>query len=99
MNELIAGLSSTGIGCSIGGTTVNNISYTDDMVLLCPAISALVRLLKICEEYAMPHGLKYNTKKSELLVFNAGNNPRGKNLIPLSLRSSCVGLLYQSVAV
>lgn len=73
MDELIARLSSTGIGCSVGGTTVNNISYADDMVLLCPAISALVRLLNICEEYAMTHGLKYNTKKSELLVFKAGN--------------------------
>ncbi|XP_063367778.1 uncharacterized protein LOC134656202 [Cydia amplana] len=72
MDELIARLSSTGIGCSIGGTIVNNISYADDMVLLCPAISALVKLLKICEEYAVAHGLMYNTKKSELLVFNAG---------------------------
>ncbi|XP_063544833.1 uncharacterized protein LOC134753002 [Cydia strobilella] len=52
---------------------VNNISYADDMVLLCPSISALVKLLKICEEYARTHGLRYNTSKSELLVFKAGS--------------------------
>ncbi|XP_026323250.1 uncharacterized protein LOC113232691 [Hyposmocoma kahamanoa] len=73
MDELIAGLSSTGIGCSIGGTMLNNISYADDMVLLCPSISALVKLLRVCEEYAVAHGLRYNTSKSELLVFKAGN--------------------------
>jgi exonuclease III len=73
MDELIDGLSSTGIGCSIGGTMVNNISYADDMVLLCPSTSALVKLLRVCEEYAVIHGLRYNTSKSELLVFKAGN--------------------------
>lgn len=31
MGELIARLSSTGIGYSIGGTTVNKISYADNM--------------------------------------------------------------------
>ncbi|XP_048479057.1 uncharacterized protein LOC125488972 [Plutella xylostella] len=42
------------------------------MVLLCPSISALMKLLSICESYAEAHGLRYNAKKSELLVFKAG---------------------------
>ncbi|XP_047990777.1 uncharacterized protein LOC125229884 [Leguminivora glycinivorella] len=84
MDELIAGLSSTNIGCSVGGTTVNNISYADDMVLLCPSVSALVKLLEICEEYAVAHGLRYNTSKSELLVFKAGNKAFDE-LPPVSL--------------
>ncbi|XP_063381246.1 uncharacterized protein LOC134667759 [Cydia fagiglandana] len=84
MDELIAGLSGTKIGCSIGGTTVNNISYADDMVLLCPSVSALVKLLKVCEDYAVAHGLRYNTSKSELLVFKAGNKAFDE-LPPVSL--------------
>ncbi|KAL0832945.1 hypothetical protein ABMA28_001080 [Loxostege sticticalis] len=73
MNKLIVGLSSAGVGCSVDGTFVNNISYADDMVLLCPSISALNKLIGICERYAGAHGLRYNTVKSELLVFKAKN--------------------------
>ncbi|XP_026315233.1 uncharacterized protein LOC113226724 [Hyposmocoma kahamanoa] len=42
------------------------------MVLLSPSVGALRRLLKICEQYAVAHGLRYNAKISELLVFKAG---------------------------
>lgn len=72
MNKLIVELSRTNIGCHIDGICVNNISYADDMVLLSPTIGALRRLLLICERYAEAHGLRYNAKKSELLVFKAG---------------------------
>uniref|UniRef100_A0A2A4K2S2 Reverse transcriptase domain-containing protein n=1 Tax=Heliothis virescens TaxID=7102 RepID=A0A2A4K2S2_HELVI len=44
------------------------------MVLLSPSIGALRHLLEICERYAVAQGLKYNAKKSELLVFRS----RGK---------------------
>ncbi|XP_047036439.1 uncharacterized protein LOC124642170 [Helicoverpa zea] len=42
------------------------------MVLLSPSISALRRLIKVCECYAEAHGLRYNTSKSELMVFKSG---------------------------
>ncbi|KAL0882048.1 hypothetical protein ABMA27_000629 [Loxostege sticticalis] len=44
------------------------------MVLLCPTANGLCKLLTICEEYAAEHGLVYNVKKSEMMVFRA----RGK---------------------
>jgi hypothetical protein len=72
MNRLIGELSGTGIGCHIDGVCVNNLSYADDMVLLSPSICALRRLLRICEEYVVAQGLRYNAKKSEVLVFKAG---------------------------
>ncbi|XP_063822191.1 uncharacterized protein LOC135072166 [Ostrinia nubilalis] len=43
------------------------------MVLLCPSISALKKLISICERYVEAHGLRYNVAKSELLVFRAKN--------------------------
>ncbi|KAJ8736642.1 hypothetical protein PYW08_007298 [Mythimna loreyi] len=73
INELIEGLSSTSVGCTIDGTCINNISYADDMVLLSPSISGLRKLVGMCEEYAVTHGLRYNAKKSELLVFQPRN--------------------------
>lgn len=73
MNGLIEELNSTNVGCHIDGVCVNNISYADDMVLLSPSIGALQRLLRICETYAESHGLRYNSSKSEFLIFKAGS--------------------------
>ncbi|XP_063391336.1 uncharacterized protein LOC134676881 [Cydia fagiglandana] len=72
MNRLIEELSNTSVGCSVDGVCINNISYADDMVLLSPSISALQKMLHICESYAEVHGLKYNADKSEFMVFKAG---------------------------
>ena len=65
MNQLIEELSSTKVGCSVDGVA-------DDMVLLSPSLSAMRRLLNICETYAEAHGLRYNPKKSEYMIFKAG---------------------------
>ncbi|XP_059055935.1 uncharacterized protein LOC131849827 [Achroia grisella] len=75
INSLIAELSSMHAGCYIDGIAVNNLSYADDMVLLSPSISALRKMLNVCEQYTMKHGLKYNTNKSEFMFFGLG----GKN--------------------
>ncbi|CAK1600405.1 unnamed protein product [Parnassius mnemosyne] len=73
MTQLIEELSRTKVGCHIDGVCINNISYADDMVLLSPSIGALKRLIKICESYAAAHGLKYNTQKSEIMIFKSGS--------------------------
>ncbi|KAL0881850.1 hypothetical protein ABMA27_001625 [Loxostege sticticalis] len=77
VNRLIVELSNTGVGCSIDGHCINSISYADDMVLLSPSIAGLRRLIGVCEEYALSHGLLYNTKKGELLIFQARNRKLG----------------------
>ncbi|KAI8427626.1 hypothetical protein MSG28_002111 [Choristoneura fumiferana] len=71
INQLLEELSSMHVGCHIDGTCVNNISYADDMVLLGPSISSIRKLVEVCERYAEKTGLKYNSKKSEVLVFKA----------------------------
>ncbi|CAK1598306.1 unnamed protein product [Parnassius mnemosyne] len=43
------------------------------MVLLAPSVSALRALLGVCEKFAVSHGLQYNTKKSQFMVFKAGS--------------------------
>ncbi|CAH2228156.1 jg12486 [Pararge aegeria aegeria] len=51
------------------------------MVLLSPSINGIRKLLHICEEYELyyemrrNHGLKYNVRKSEMVVFRAGKGP------------------------
>ncbi|RVE41399.1 hypothetical protein evm_013952 [Chilo suppressalis] len=84
VDQLVRELSGMHAGCSIDGVNVNNISYANDMVLLSPSISALRSLLHVCETYAKVHGLKYNTTKSEIMVFTAGNNSP-QNVPPVRL--------------
>jgi exonuclease III len=74
VNDLIGELGGARVGCHVDGVCVNNISYADDMVLLSASICGLRRLVSICEEYATSHGLAYNVKKSQVMVFGAGSH-------------------------
>jgi hypothetical protein len=73
INGLIEELCRAHVGCHLGNICVNNISYADDMVLLAPSVGALRKLLNICEKYTSSHGLLYNIKKSQYMIFKAGN--------------------------
>jgi exonuclease III len=87
MNELIDELSGIRVGCYIDGVSVNNISYADDMVLLSASVCGLRRLITICEAYAESHGLVYNVKKSQTMVFEVGS--RQLNNLPPVLLNKC----------
>jgi hypothetical protein len=80
VDQLVRELSGMRVGCHIGNVCVNNISYADDMVLLAPSVSALRALLGVCENFAVSHGLLYNVKKSQYMVFGAGS--RCPNIVP-----------------
>lgn len=72
INGLIEALSKQHVGCYIDDVCFNNISYADDMVLLSASICGLRKLINICEGYAAEHGLIYNSKKSQCMVFQGG---------------------------
>ena len=63
-------LEATGVGCYVGGAWVNSLSYTDDMVLLAPTVTARQTLLEECRAYAAPHDIVYNTTKTVYLQNN-----------------------------
>ncbi|KAL0860204.1 hypothetical protein ABMA27_010511 [Loxostege sticticalis] len=95
MNRLIEELSSTYVGCHVGGVCINNISYADDMVLLSPSIGALRKLLHMCEEYAVSHGLRYNSLKSEFMVFQAGAAGRQRSVPSVTLGGTDLKRVHQ----
>jgi hypothetical protein len=64
-------LSESGVGCNIGGVFLNNFSFADDMSLVCPSISALRKLIRICEQYAEQHDIIYNAKKTVCMCFES----------------------------
>ncbi|KAL0830471.1 hypothetical protein ABMA28_002636 [Loxostege sticticalis] len=62
------------------------------MVLLSPSIGGLRKLVAVCESYAEAHGLVYNAKKSEILVFKAGKRtPRF--VPPITLNGSVLKIV------
>ncbi|XP_060810226.1 uncharacterized protein LOC132904315 [Amyelois transitella] len=93
VNELIEELSSASVGCCIDGVCVNNISYADDMALLSASACGLRTLLKKCELYALSHGLLYNVKKSQVMVFGAGSK-RYDNIPPVRLYDNILQRVY-----
>jgi hypothetical protein len=45
--------------------------YADDIVLLSPVDSHLQRLLDICDEFSKKWRIKFNAKKSNIMVNNS----------------------------
>ncbi|XP_026315752.1 uncharacterized protein LOC113227094 [Hyposmocoma kahamanoa] len=85
MNALIVELSGHHVGCHIDDVCVNNLSYADDMVLLSASVCGLRQLLRVCERYAVEHGLKYNVTKSQFMVFGTGGAKFPRNVPPVYL--------------
>lgn len=94
MNELIVALSSQHVGCHVDGVCVNNLSYADDMVLLSASTCGLRALVRTCEEYASGHGLIYNAKKSQCMVFEAGAK-RPRDVPPVLLNGKSLVMVDQ----
>ena len=47
---------------------INHLFYADDLVIMCPSHRGLQELLETCVKYASEHDIKFNTKKSVVLV-------------------------------
>lgn len=94
VNDLIVELSSMRVGCRLDGVSVNNISYDDDMVLLGPTVGSIRDMLRVCESYASSHGLTYNVKKCEYMVFKAaGKCP--DNVPEITLNGKKIERVYE----
>ena len=69
IDELLSELKQKGTGCQVGHYFCGAFGYADDIVLLCPTITGLKKMIKICENYAKEHNITFNGSKSKLLVF------------------------------
>lgn len=52
---------------------MNNFSYADDLVLICPSASALNDLLRICEKFGQANYILYNVTKTECMCIPPKN--------------------------
>ena len=76
VRPLISALSSSRLGCNIGGLFVNMLAYTDDMVLLAPSWYALQSLIKILERWCTELDIVCNTIKMVCMIFKPKNLDR-----------------------
>ena len=75
---------SKGIGCFIGIQYSGAFSYADDIILLCPSVEGTNEMLKHCQEYANNHFIKFNTAKSQFIVFPAESDFKIENIFHLN---------------
>ncbi len=69
-DELSKELTASGLGCHVGSKTVNHTIFADDVCILTSSISALRKLLTICENYADKHYISFNPKKTVCMCFS-----------------------------
>ena len=49
------------------------LGFADDLILLCPSLYGIRRMLEICENFAAEYDLIFNGAKSKLLIFDKEN--------------------------
>ena len=95
IDELLNDLKNSGIGCYIGNYYCGAYGYADDIILLCPSITGLENLIKICEVYSDKHCINFNGKKSKLLIFGKkGDDPNIRikgELVPVCNKTTYLG--------
>jgi len=76
ISNLLCRLSRSGVGAFLGVNYVGALAYADDIVLLCPTPSSNPQLLSICDTFANEYNIKFNARKSKLLVVSPSNRHR-----------------------
>ena len=69
VDELLEKLKNKGIGCSIDHIFTGALGYADDIILICPSVTAMNEMIETCEDYAKDHNILFNGKKSKYLIF------------------------------
>ena len=100
IDELLLELKRKGIGCHVGHYFCGSFGYADDIILLCPTLSGLKEMIKICESYAIKHNITFNGTKSKLLIF--GKKCEDPNIMingkkaEMCTKAHYLGILYNT---
>ena len=70
MDDLSNKLNNVNAGCIIGSSLINHLMYADDLVLMAPSSMGLTMLLSVYSEYGIEHDIKYNSTKSNVMIFS-----------------------------
>ena len=68
MDDLSKKLSECKTGCMVGEKLINHLIYADDLVIMSPYSAGLQQLLNICTSYGAQFDIKFNPKKSVIMI-------------------------------
>ena len=68
-DELLHRLQQKDIGCHIWTIFTGALCYADDLLLLCPTIRALQKMITICSEFATEYDVTFNPSKTACMAF------------------------------
>ena len=71
VDELSEELKKCKVGCNLNGLLINHIRCADDLVLISPSSAGLSQLLNECEKFGTRHDVKYNAKKSAVMIYRS----------------------------
>ena len=76
MDGLSDNLNACKTGCVVGSILVNHLMYADDLVIVSPSSTGLQSLLQICSNYGVDNDVKYNAKKSHVMIIRCKDHRR-----------------------
>ena len=76
IRDLLSQISTTAVGCNIGGLFINVLAYADDIVLLAPSWNALQQLLSVLEMHIAYIDMTCNVKKTVCMIFEPKQRSR-----------------------
>jgi len=71
IDELLLALRQTNVGCFMGSWFVGALAYADDIVLMAPTVTAMRRMLAVCDEFAVKLDVRFNASKSKCMFFSS----------------------------
>ena len=74
IDGMLQEIKNKGLGCNVGDVNCGILGYADDVILLAPTRESLNAIVRCCESYAKSFHIKFNGKKSKLIVF--GSSPQ-----------------------
>ena len=74
IDPLIKSIRSSKLGCHVGDLVSNVFAYADDLIILCPTVSGLKKIIVMCEEYSQNFELLFNPDKCYLLIFGCADH-------------------------
>ena len=69
IDTLLVLLQQSGIGCYVENHYAGAFCYADDVVLLCPSLSGLNQMLRLCSEFARDYNVTFNAQKTVGIYF------------------------------
>ena len=91
MDDLSNKLNNVNAGCIIFSSLINNLMYADDLMLMAPSSMGLSMLLSVCSEYGIEHDIKYNSTKSNVMLFSCQNFLLNGETLPMVSKYKYLG--------